>query len=281
MVNYALKLSRFFIVFLFTGFLFAQDFQGTAYYMSKTDVDMSQFGRPDMTEDQKKRMAERLKTMFEKTYVLSFNRLESIYKVKEELEAPNQGRGGRFSAIMSGAIDGVKYKNVKTKDLLSEHELFGKLFLIMDTLPQLQWKITGETKQIGTYTCFKATAIKDWADFDVSSLRRAPNGEDSNSDIESNKEENDEPMAEQVVAWYTMQIPVNQGPGDYWGLPGLILEINTANTTILCSKIVLNPKEKLAIKQPNRGKEVSKEEYVDIATKKYQEMRENFRRGRR
>jgi GLPGLI family protein len=28
-----------------------------------------------------------------------------------------------------------------------------------------------------------------------------------------------------ITAWYT-EIQVNQGPENYWGLPGLILEIN-------------------------------------------------------
>ena len=28
----------------------------------------------------------------------------------------------------------------------------------------------------------------------------------------------------QIEAWYTLQIPLKQGPAEYWGLPGLILE---------------------------------------------------------
>jgi GLPGLI family protein len=39
------------------------------------------------------------------------------------------------------------------------------------------------------------------------------------------------------------EIPVNQGPRII-GIAGLILEINDSKTVILCSKIVLNPKEK-------------------------------------
>ncbi len=254
-------------------FLASQDFQGKAYYMSKTTVDMSNFGRPDMSEDQKKRMAERLKQMFEKTFILNFNKVESIYKLDEKLEAPSQGGGGRFGAIMSGAIDGIKYKNIKSKQVLSEHELFGKLFLIKDELPELNWKMTGETKQIGGYTCFKATALKTWKDFDISSIRRP-----SDNDEESEKETPEEDKEIEVTAWYTMQIPVNHGPDAYYGLPGLILEINTDKTTILCTKIILNPEDKETIKQPSKGKEVTKEEYVEIAIEKYQEMRENFRR---
>jgi GLPGLI family protein len=38
-----------------------------------------------------------------------------------------------------------------------------------------------------------------------------------------------------ITAWYTPEIP-NQGPENYWGLPGLILEINDGKTVILCRK---------------------------------------------
>ena len=80
----------------------------------------------------------------------------------------------------------------------------------------------------------------------------------------------------EVTAWYTMQIPVSQGPGEYWGLPGLILEVNADRTTILCSKIVLNPEEKQEINVPSKGKEVTRQEYSDTVTKKMEEMREMY-----
>jgi predicted GIY-YIG superfamily endonuclease len=47
-----------------------------------------------------------------------------------------------------------------------------------------------------------------------------------------------------ITAWYTPEIPINQGPENYWGLPGLILEVTDGKTVILCSKLVLNTKEK-------------------------------------
>ena len=83
----------------------------------------------------------------------------------------------------------------------------------------------------------------------------------------------------QVVAWYTPQIPVSHGPAEYWGLPGLILEVNAGNTTMLCSKIVMNPKEELKIEAPDKGKIVSKEEYQTTVMGKMKEMLDN--RGRR
>ncbi|MGB6269640.1 MAG: GLPGLI family protein, partial [Olleya sp.] len=85
------------------------------------------------------------------------------------------------------------------------------------------------------------------------------------------------PKEVEVTAWYTMDIPVNSGPGEYWGLPGLILEVNSGRTTILCNKIVINPEDKNEIKKPTKGKEISMEEYQETVKKKMEEMREMFR----
>jgi len=83
----------------------------------------------------------------------------------------------------------------------------------------------------------------------------------------------------QVEAWYTLQIPLRHGPAEYWGLPGLILEVSAGNTTMLCSQIVLNPKDGIDIKIPEKGKEVTKKEYQETVVGKMLEMRNN--RGRR
>ncbi|GAA3634629.1 GLPGLI family protein [Flavivirga jejuensis] len=260
-----------------------KDFQGKAYYQSKTSVDMSNFGRPGMSEDQKKRIADRMKSIFEKTYILTFTQSESIYKEEEKLEAPSQGgRGGRFAMMSSSFTRGPQYKNVKSKSLLEDQEFFGKQFLIKDSLPQYNWKMGSETKQIGKYLCFKATATIQSNAYDFTNFRRPPNREENNKEQDSAKakeaEEDTNTTREiKIVAWYTMQIPINQGPGEYWGLPGLILEVNADKTTILCSKIVMNPEEKTTIKAPSKGKKVTRDEYDIIVKKKTEEVRENFR----
>ena len=84
-----------------------------------------------------------------------------------------------------------------------------------------------------------------------------------------------------TTVWYTPQIPVSNGPEDYFGLPGLILEINDGEVTLICSKIVINPEQSFEIKEPEKGKEVSQKEFDDIQEKKNKEMMEQFqsRRG--
>jgi GLPGLI family protein len=244
--------------------------------MSKTTVDMDGIGGPDASPERKKQIAERMKSFLEKEYTLTFNREASIYKEEEVLEASTGGRGG-FGGFASSLSGGPKYKNVKSKELLQDQEFFGKQFLIKDELADLKWTMSGESKQIGNYTVFKATTIKQLTGFDFSSFRPGRRGNDAEKKNEE-KEETKEPKTVSVVAWYTMQIPVNQGPDDYWGLPGLILEVSAGNTTILCTKVVMNPKDKDKIDKPKKGEVVTQQEYTEITTKKMQELRES--RGR-
>ena len=82
------------------------------------------------------------------------------------------------------------------------------------------------------------------------------------------------PKENTITAWYCPEIPINQGPENYWGLPGLILEVNDGKTVILCSKIVLNSKDKVEIKPVSKGKVVTQKEFDETVKKKMEEMRE-------
>jgi len=269
------------MVLLISSATYAQNFQGKAYYFSKTSVDMDGWGGRKMSEDQKKQIADRMRSMFEKTYILTFDRESSTYKEDEVLEAP--GGGGRgFGMWGSSLSSGMQYKNIKSQQFLQDQEFFGKQFLISDSLTQLKWQLGTETKQIGQYLCMKATAIKKVDEFDWRSMRRKKPSKSSDVKKDSTKTTNisediEIPKEIEVTAWYTPQIPVSQGPGDFWGLPGLILEVNTDKTTILCSKIIMNPKEKDVIEAPEKGDVVSRKEYNDIVTKKMEEMRSMYR----
>jgi len=56
----------------------------------------------------------------------------------------------------------------------------------------------------------------------------------------------------------------------------LILEVNNGKSTILCSKVVMNNKEKKEITAPTKGKVVSQSEYDEIVVNKMQEMRDMY-----
>ena len=252
----------------------AQEFQGQAYYVSKSKMELGNWGAR-MSEAQKKQVYERLKNRLEKTYVLSFNKEESNFKEEEQLDA------------MAGATDtwganfsrGDQYKNVKENLLVQEQEFYGKKFLVKDKLQEISWKMGSETKQIGQYTTYKAfasvpTQELSWYDFSWGDLSN-----ESNTNVSDSEAGEPEIPMTIIEAWYTPQIPVSHGPAEYWGLPGLILEVSAGNTTLLCSKIVLNPEETIEIEAADKGKEVTKEEYQTTVRIKMKEMRDN--RGRR
>lgn len=251
----------------------AQEFQGQATYISKSTLDLGNWGKR-LTEAQRKQVKERLKNRLEKTYTLNFNKEESFFKEGDKLDA------------MSGATDswgknfaaGDQYKNVKTNTQIQDQEFYGKRFLVKDKLQEIEWVMGTETKQIGNYTCFKATASiptdeLTWYSFSWDKLRR------NNSESTDENSEQEVPMT-QVEAWYSPQIPVAHGPSEFWGLPGLILEVSAGDTTMLCSKLVLNPDEVLEIEAPDKGKEITKKDYQATLVTKMKEFREN-RMGRR
>ena len=268
-------LSLIVFTFLITLNLNAQDFQGQATYISKSTLDLGNWGKR-LSEAQKKQVKANLKNRLEKTYILNFNKEESFFKEGDKLDA------------MSGATDswgknfaaGDQYKNVKTNTQIQDQEFYGKRFLVKDKLQPIQWVMGTETKQIGNYTCFKATASipsdeLTWYSFSWDKLRRG----NTTETVEEDTTELEIPMTE-VEAWYTPQIPVGHGPSEFWGLPGLILEVSAGDTTMLCSKLVLNPETKLVIEAPNKGKETTKNEYQQTLITKMKEFRDN-RMGRR
>ena len=255
-----------------------QEFQGQAYYFSKSKMELGSWGAR-LSEAQKKDVAARLKNRLEKTYVLSFNKEASVFKEEDKLDAisgATDSWGNNFSR-------GEQYKNVKDNALVQTQEFYGKKFLVKDKLSAIEWKMGKETKQIGQYTCFKATATVPsseltWFNFSWSDLQR-PKANAKKADGTTVETTTPEIKMTEVEAWYSPQIPVSHGPGEYWGLPGLILEVSADNTTMLCSKIVLNPGEEIKIEAPDKGKETTKSDYQATIQKKMLEMRNN--RGRR
>jgi len=71
---------------------------------------------------------------------------------------------------------------------------------------EIEWEITEEEKTIGNYTVRKALLHPD--PFETGGQQFDYGG---------------------VIAWFTTEIPIPSGPGRYYGLPGLILELGYEN----------------------------------------------------
>ncbi len=249
--------------------IIAQDFQGIATYKSHRKMDIK-LDSTQVNSDMHKRMMDMMKKQFEKTYNLTFNKEESIFKEDEKLEAP-QRQGMVMVMVETGGSD-LMYKNTKEKRYTNQNESFSKLFLIQDKLEDLDWELGGETKNIGDYTCYKATLKRE---VEVRESRISVNGD---KDIERDAEPKMEEIT--ITAWYAPEIPVNAGPRNYHGLPGLILEVTDGTETLMCSKIVLNPEKTIEIKEPKKGQKITQKKYDVIMEKKMKEMRERMDNGR-
>tara|TARA_R110000868_G_scaffold28547_6_gene106975 strand:- start:7582 stop:8409 length:828 start_codon:yes stop_codon:yes gene_type:complete len=251
------------IVLFVTNHLQAQDFQGIATYKSHRKVDLK-IDEEKVNSEMQKSIQEQLKKQFQQEYTLEFNRNESIYKRVEKLDRPSAPSSSGITIKISQGSD-ILYKNIQENRYSKKTEISGKIFLIKDTLQSKKWQLVNETKYIGEYACFKAVFEEEYTTKTITE-------DDKFEDVTKQRT---------VTVWYTPQIPVSSGPEDYFGLPGLILEINDGEMTLICSKIVLNPKESFKIEAPDKGKQVSQKEFDDIQEKKNKEMMENFqsRRG--
>ncbi|PCE63315.1 GLPGLI family protein [Sediminicola luteus] len=247
------------VMTLMIGFLNAQQMTGRAVYKSMSKMEI----RLDSTEASAAMQAdlqEQLMEAMKKDYELNFNSTESNWKELPKLDKSMGGGGIQVIGIASGGgADGLLYKNTKTKGFSETQGMFGKLFLIEGDLEEYEWELGSETKQIGQYTCYKATAVRK---FMASSFSSSDDG------VDSSEQEREQTL----TAWYSPEIAVNHGPDVFWGLPGLILEISNGERTLICSQVILNPSDAKAVVPATKGKKVTEAEYEDIMEKQMQKM---------
>ncbi len=247
----------------------AQDFQGRAVYKTHNAVSINVSNDKGVVDKSfQKKLKERLKKMSEKTYTLQFNKTTSIYTQNKKLSSEAQSGGVQVFMIGDDGGNDVLYKNISAKNYTNKKEVSGKRFLIEDALTDVAWEITSETKKIGNYTCYKA-------------LKTRKEAHKSFIITDGEKEETKKIVDITTTAWYTPEIPVSNGPGMYWGLPGLILEIQEGKQTIACTELVLNPKDKIVIKKPKKGKKISQAKFDELMIEKTKEMMERFNNKRK
>jgi GLPGLI family protein len=167
-----------------------------------------------------------------KQMVLMNTRGESTYipivSGQENETVPVNEESGIQITMMGGDVK--VYKNQKDNVLLSEEYILDRKFLIKDTLINFSWSLSNEEQEINGYKCKKATAG-------------------------------------QTTAWYCPEIPVNDGPYIFWGLPGLIIKLQHQNKTVTVTEINLSDSAN-RIEIPTEGEKVSREKFNEIMMKK-------------
>lgn len=243
--------------------LMCQEFQGIATYRTSQQVNI-QMDSTKHSPAVMKELNEQLSKQFDKEQMLLFTKNESMYKEVELLELEKPMVGSARITVVGHSGQAPLYRNLSNATFVRQEELMGRSFLVKDSLEKPNWKLEKEQKKIGNYTCYKATWTRN--------VERT----------EWHKDEGSKKVSVEVTttAWYTPEIPVSHGPRNYWGLPGLIMEVQEGKLSYLCTGITLNPKERFSIEIPDKGKEIDQISYEKLRDEKNKEMLEQFQRGR-
>lgn len=241
---------------------FAQGFTGRAYYKSTSKISIS-MDSTKMAPEQMAQIQASLKKQMEQNYVLSFNQTESTWKKEESLGGgpASASAGGSVFMVTSSGEGSTLYKDV-AGNYLQEQEMMGKGYLVKDNLTPEQWELSEETKKVGNYTAQKASFTK------IVDSKRFSTGMTEMENVKDTL---------QVTVWFTPEIPVSHGPENYFGLPGLILEVQNQGRTLICEKIELNPSaEPVVIERPSKGKEITLAEYKKMQEEGIKQMMNRY-----
>lgn len=255
-----LSLLLFFGIGLNTAF--AQGFTGRAYYKSSSSFSIK-MDSTKMAPEQMAQIQASLKKQMEQNYVLSFTQTESTWKKEESLGGgpATASAGGAVFMIASSGEGSSLYKDA-AGNYLQEQEMMGKEYLIKDKAEPFEWELSEETKKIGNYTAQKASFTK------IVDSRRFSTGMTEMENVKDTL---------QVTVWFTPEIPVSHGPEYYFGLPGLILEVQNQGRTLICEKIELNPSaEPVIIERPSKGKEMTRAEFRVIEEEGMKQMMNRY-----
>lgn len=155
----------------------------------------------------------------------------------ESLYFPDEASQSNAQTIQMGGGNVIIHKNLRDKQMVSQDNILDRQFLITEPLGQIQWKLSSEEKKVGNFVAKKAT-------------------------FEDNG----------ITAWYCPEIPISDGPGKNWGLPGLILELHTQSQTIIVQEISLNYDTSGKIAAPTSGKSVSRPEFDEMRNQRLKEL---------
>lgn len=264
---YNMRIAISTLVVMISFSIYGQNFSGKAIYKTSRKTSFNvKTGNPGMDDKMAEEIKKKIQKMNQRTFELIFDKNTSTYKEKAKLAAPNPKArvGGAMVMSFGTGVGSTLYKNLSEKRYVNETELLSKRFLIKDTLTNYNWKLSAETKNIGNYICYKATFTREVENVKMSFV---------------NGEAKEEKKMETIVttAWYTPQVPVGNGPANWQGLPGLILEINDGRSLIVCTEVILNNGERLSLEEPSKGKVVTQAAYEKISREKTKEMMERFK----
>jgi len=176
---------------------------------------------------------------------LVYNDKASLYtnvKKEEAAEDHMAESGGAMVVMRMSEPDNKMYTDFADNKQIEQKEFMTRMFLIEKELGVSDWKITGNEKTILDYRCQEAT-----------------------------RNVNDSTV---VTVWFTPQIPIPTGPGEYLNLPGLVLGVDLDNgrRTIIAQSVEAMELDSKMLAKPKEGKKITEPEFKKIVEEKMKEM---------
>lgn len=182
--------------------------------------------------------------------------LKYIYSKGKSLQELSVGGGTQYKDTLLINPDGelyeykapivlpsdiVVYKEFEKDSIYMQHSTNNEVRAIKDAFVIYDWKLHDDSKTILGYTCKKATTT----------IERVG-------------------VLFEIVAWYAPEINISDGPRDFQGLPGLILEVKSNSKIYLTAiKIKINSESELDLQSPE-------EEMFPVTYRQYNMI---YRRG--
>lgn len=175
---------------------------------------------------------------------LYYNKDKSIFKPQENIaiDFEPSKRIVRMARILTIGITHTYLYDLKKKEYYEINEYLHNEYVIKTEYNPINWKIMEETKIINGYLCNKAITIEKRTD-------RKGITEDL-----------------KIIAWFAKDIPYSFGPKNYFGLPGLILELHEGLNRIsyLASQIELSSNKTIDFIFPKNAEWISMEDFKKI-----------------
>ncbi len=189
---------------------------------------------PFLTQEEKDRMEQTWKNEEQNKQKMNlfFNEKQSIYTWgQEQQEYEGFEFRGRNEEL-------VLYKNFETEKQTNMIEMLGKTYLVQDSLRKPSWKVMNQIKEVAGFICMKAVM-------------------------------EDKVKGQRVTAWFTGDIPVAGGPEEAFGLPGMILEMEADDETMLvvATSVEFKKLEKELVLPKMKGKKITNKEFDTVIAK--------------
>ncbi|MGB0837740.1 MAG: GLPGLI family protein [Flavobacteriaceae bacterium] len=167
--------------------------------------------------------------------------------------------------LILGKFDfGPIYKSIKDSTFVMHPTLGGDSYTVSDSLVPYNWQLIDSTKVIKGYSC-KLAKIKVKA------------GDNPIMNIRYNLDKSKNRLEGEVYAWYSEKLPISNGPDVYWGLPGMILEVDEGNMVFHVDAINMGDVDDDVFEVPAYEEPtISSAEYDEIITQWHLGLKKKF-----